>query len=87
MKREMWRNFDFWLFGAAMFLSIFGIMMIQSAIAGNATLGQAVSRQPIYLTGGTILMLIMAAIDYHYWGSLARFLYFLLSDHWWSFMS
>ncbi|NPV40777.1 MAG: rod shape-determining protein RodA [Anaerolineae bacterium] len=75
MKREIWRNFDFWLFGAALFLSIFGIMMIQSAIAGNATLAQAVSRQPLYLIGGTVLMLIMAAIDYHYWGSLSRFIY------------
>ena len=75
MKREIWRNFDFWLFGAALFLSIFGIMMIQSAIAGNATLAQAVARQPLFLTGGTVLMLIMAAIDYHYWSSLSRFIY------------
>jgi rod shape determining protein RodA len=75
MKRELWRNFDFWLFGAALFLSIFGIMMIQSAIAGNETLAQAVSRQPIFLAGGTLLMLIMTAIDYHYWGSLSRFMY------------
>jgi rod shape determining protein RodA len=75
MKRIIWRNFDFWLFGAAIFLSIFGIMMIQSAIAGNVNLEQAVSRQPLYLAGGTVLMLIMAAIDYHYWGSLARFIY------------
>lgn len=75
MKRELWRNFDFWLFGAALFLSIFGIMMIQSAIAGNETLEESVSRQPIFLAIGTVLMLIMAAIDYHYWGSLSRFMY------------
>ena len=75
MKREIWRNFDFWLFGAAIFLSIFGIMMIQSAIAGNETLAQAVSRQPIFLALGTTLMLVVAAIDYHYWGSLSKFIY------------
>ena len=75
MKRVIWRNFDFWLFGAAIFLSIFGIMMIQSAIAGNVNLEQAVSRQPLYLAAGTVLMLVMAAIDYHYWSSLARFIY------------
>jgi len=75
MRRDLWRNFDFWLFGAAMFLSIFGIMMIQSAIAGNEVLAESVSRQPIFLGLGTILLLVMAAIDYHYWGSLARFLY------------
>ena len=75
MKRELWRNFDFWLFGASLFLSIFGIMMIQSAIAGNEVLAESVSRQPIFLALGVALMLIIAAIDYHYWGSLARFMY------------
>ena len=58
-----------------MFLSIFGIMMIQSAIAGNEVLEETVARQPIFLGLGTILLIIMAAIDYHYWGSLARFMY------------
>jgi rod shape determining protein RodA len=75
MKRELWRNFDFWLFGASIFLSIFGIMMIQSAIAGNEVLALSVSRQPIFLALGVALMLIITAIDYHYWGSLARFMY------------
>jgi rod shape determining protein RodA len=75
MKRELWRNFDFWLFGASVFLSIFGIMMIQSAIAGNEVLAESVSRQPIFLALGIALMLIITAIDYHYWGSLARFMY------------
>ena len=75
MRRDFWRYFDFWLFGAAMFLSIFGIMMIQSAIAGNEVLAESVSRQPIFLALGTILLLLMAAIDYHYWASLARFMY------------
>jgi len=50
-------------------------MMIQSAIAGNEVLEEAVSRQPLFLAVGTVIMLIMAAIDYHYWGSLARFMY------------
>lgn len=75
MKRELWRNFDFWLFGAAVLLSIFGVMMIRSAIAGNVVLAESVSRQAIYLAMGVLLMLIMTAIDYHYWGSLARFMY------------
>jgi rod shape determining protein RodA len=75
MRKEIWRNFDFWLFGAALFLSIFGVMMIQSAIAGNEVLAESVSRQPIFLALGVFLMLVMSAIDYHYWGSLARFIY------------
>ena len=75
MKRELWRNFDFLLFGSALLLSIFGIMMIRSAIAGNVVLAESVSRQAIFLVLGVALMIIMAAIDYHYWGSLARFMY------------
>ena len=49
--------------------------MIQSAIAGNEVLALSVSRQPIFLGLGVVLMLIITAIDYHYWGSLARFMY------------
>jgi len=37
-KREIWRNFDFWLFGAVIFLIIFGLIMIRSTIAGNIEL-------------------------------------------------
>ena len=39
LRRETWRHFDFWLFGAVVILSIFGIAMINSAIAGNIDLG------------------------------------------------
>ena len=58
-----------------MILSIFGIMMIQSAIAENEVLIESVRRQPIFLALGTVILIIMTAIDYHYWGSLARFMY------------
>ena len=75
MKRELWRNFDFLLFGSAILLSIFGVMMIRSAIAGNLVLAESVPRQALFLGLGVVLMLIMAAIDYRYWGSLARFMY------------
>jgi len=75
MQKENWRNFDFWLFGATLFLSIFGIMMMQSAIAGNEILAESVSRQPIFLAIGVFLIIIMAVIDYHYWSSLAKFIY------------
>ncbi len=75
MRREMWRNFDFWLFGSALFLSIFGIIMIRSAIAGNEILAQSVSRQAIFVAAGVVLMILVSAIDYHFWGSLTRLMY------------
>ncbi len=75
MRREIWRNFDFWLFGSALFLAVFGVMMIRSAIAGNEVLAPSVQRQAIFVGAGIVLMIIVSAIDYHFWGSLARLIY------------
>ena len=75
MRREIWRNFDFWLFGSALFLAVFGVMMIRSAIAGNEVLAPSVSRQAIFVGAGIALMIVVSAIDYHFWGSLTRIMY------------
>lgn len=77
MRRQLWRNFDFWLFGAAMFLAVFGVIMIRSAIAGNEILAISVSRQAIFVAAGFLLMLVVSAIDYHFWGALARPMYII----------
>ncbi|MEL7642498.1 MAG: FtsW/RodA/SpoVE family cell cycle protein [bacterium] len=75
MKREFWRYFDFWLFGAVLVLCVFGIAMIQSAIAGNAQLAGLPRSQTIYVVIGLAVVIIMAMIDYHYFASLSRMLY------------
>ncbi len=75
MRRNLWRNFDFFLFGAVVFMCIFGVIMIESAIAGNEELTGYPQRQSIFVVGGLVLVIIMAAIDYHLWASLARFIY------------
>lgn len=75
MKRGFWRHFDFWLFGSVVFLSVFGIVMIQSAIAGNEVLAELVPRQLIFVAVGLGVMIIAALIDYHYWASLTRVMY------------
>lgn len=77
MKRGLWRNFDFLLFGSALFLSIFGVIMIRSAIAGNEILAISVSRQAIFVTSGVALMIIVSIIDYHFWGSISRLMYII----------
>ena len=41
MRTISWRHFDFWLLGAVAFLTIFGVTMIRSAIAGNIELVEA----------------------------------------------
>ena len=75
MRRNLWRNFDFWLFGAVIFMCLFGIVMIQSAIAGNEELAGYPQRQSIFGVAGLVLVIIMAAIDYHLWSSIAKFIY------------
>jgi len=47
MRNTSWRHFDFWLLGAVALLTLFGILMIRSAIAGNIELieGNTVQKQ------------------------------------------
>ncbi len=75
MKRETWKHFDFWLFGAVVILCIFGIAMIRSAIAGNEALEEQVTRQIVFVVIGIAVMLVVGLIDYHFWASLSRLLY------------
>ena len=75
MRVESWRYFDFWLLGAVAVLTIFGIAMINSAIAGNENLAEQIPRQIIFASVGFAILLIAAAIDYRLWTSIGRFLY------------
>jgi rod shape determining protein RodA len=79
MGKISWRHFDFWLLGAVAFLTIFGITMIRSAIAGNIELVEAdtVLKQIIFASGGFVIMIITAIIDYRYWGAVSGILYAL----------
>lgn len=73
-----WRNFDFLLLGAVAVLSIFGITMIRSAIAGNIELMQLnlVTRQIIFFLFGLVVVFIVASIDYRLWSALSRPMYY-----------
>lgn len=77
VKREIWRYFDFWLFGSVVFLCIFGIAMIRSAIAGNAELLGLPTRQAIFVAIGLVIIIVTAMIDYRLWGSTSRALYII----------
>ncbi|MGW8249161.1 MAG: FtsW/RodA/SpoVE family cell cycle protein [Anaerolineales bacterium] len=73
-----WRYFDFWLLGAVAVLTIFGITMIRSAVAGNIELTtetNIVNRQIIFTILGFFVVIATAAIDYHLWASISRTLY------------
>jgi len=75
MRRELWKHFDFLLFGGVVVLCIFGIVMIRSAIAGNADLASYVDRQALFVGVSIVVMLVLTLIDYHYWAALSRPMY------------
>lgn len=74
-SREIWKHFDYWLFGAVILLCTFGVAMIRSAIAGNEALEGHINRQMIFIAASLVVILLAAWIDYHYWFSLARLMY------------
>lgn len=76
-KRQIWRHFDYLLFGAVIILCIFGVAMIRSAVAGNEVLSGLVQRQMIFIAVSLVVILVAAWIDYHYWFSLSNFMYWV----------
>ena len=79
MPNISWRYFDFWLLAAVAFLTIFGVTMISSAIAGNIELVEAntVVKQIIFAGIGLVIMVITSMIDYRYWGALSSILFII----------
>ncbi len=77
MSQTNWRHFDFWLLGAVALMTIFGITMIRSAVAGNIELERTniVQRQLIFAVLGFIVIFAVTIIDYHLWASISRPLY------------
>jgi rod shape determining protein RodA len=70
-----WRYFDFWLLGSVAVLSIFGIAMIRSTIAGNIDLAGYDHRQIVFVVLGLLVILFTAAIDYRLWAAVSRPIY------------
>lgn len=75
LRRETWRHFDYLLFGTVLLLCVFGIIMVRSAIAGNAELVNTVRNQIIFVGLGLGIILVLAAINYRTWASTTRLLY------------
>lgn len=77
MKRISWRYFDFLLLGAVALLTILGVTMIRSAIAGNIELVElnVVRRQIIFALVGLVIILFAAAFDYRLLSSFSRVAY------------
>src|SRR3972149_1125850 len=70
-----WRNFDFWLLGAIVLATAFGVAMIRSAVAGNEVLLPLIQRQIFFAFLGLVVIFLVASIDYRYWLALYRPMY------------
>jgi rod shape determining protein RodA len=77
-KRETWRHFDYWLFGAVIVLCIFGVAMIRSAVAENAQLSGLPRTQMVWIVISLVVILGAAWVDYHYWFSLSNLMYWVV---------
>jgi rod shape determining protein RodA len=67
-QSERWRHFDFWLLGAVFLALVFGVAMIRSAIGCNLSLAALVQRQMIFAGMGFFVIMLVALIDYRFWG-------------------
>jgi rod shape determining protein RodA len=80
MSTSNWRNFDFWLLGAVALLTIFGITMIRSSVAGNIELStetNLVNRQLIFAVLGFIIVFVVAAVDYRLFAAISQPMYII----------
>lgn len=60
-------------------MTIFGVTMIRSAVAGNVALEEAniVQRQIIFGLIGFVVIFLASSIDYHLWASISRPMYII----------
>ena len=79
LRNLSWRYFDFWLLGAVVLATAFGTTMIRSAIAGNEELLPLINRQIYFALVGLVLIFIVAAIDYRFWLSIYKPIFFVMS--------
>jgi rod shape determining protein RodA len=79
LQNLSWRHFDFWLLGAVVLATAFGTTMIRSAIAGNEELLPLINRQIYFALAGLVLIFVVAAIDYRFWISIYKPIFFVMS--------
>ena len=83
MKTQSWRRFDFILLLNVALLVFIGVAMIYSATRFSPSPDgvqweSPVVRQLLYGAAGLVLMVIFAAIDYHFWRSVNWVIYVVM---------
>ena len=64
MDRRIWRNYDFVLLGATLFVLVIGVAMIYSASHAVTRIQDSAFRQAIFAAVGLFAGLVVTAIDY-----------------------
>jgi rod shape determining protein RodA len=77
---KLWRHFDFALMGAVLVLMVFGVAMVRSTTLSSIdpVVREQANRQAIFAAIGLVIVLIVSAVDYRVYGSLARLIYVTL---------
>lgn len=78
MSRANWRNFDWILLAAVLLLSLFGVVMIYSAVQGDPEITSYPQRQAVYIVVGLVLLASLSLLDYHTLSSLTIPLYAIM---------
>ena len=75
MRLLLSRRFDWYLLALVLALSLFGVLMVASALAGNTLYASWPWRQAGFLGIGLVLLFLAAAVDYRLLESIAYPLY------------
>ena len=75
LERPWYVSFNYALAGAAIALSVFGLVAIASATLRSPDSHGDLGRQIAYLCVGVVAMLVLAFCDYHFWYRLSKPLY------------
>lgn len=74
-RTAVWRYFDIWLAAAVLLLTVYGILMIRSAVTGAPALEPLPADQIQWAVIGLVLMLVAASIDYRIFASAHWYIY------------
>ena len=80
MKQEssIWHYFDFWLMGAVLLLTVYGVLIIHSAITNTPAFVGYEYRQLLFLAISMVILLVTASIDYRILTSAHWYIYAFL---------
>ncbi len=75
MFKQLWREFDWWLFYSAVVLSLFGLVVLVGHDIGSNFFSSISSKQIAFLVVGIILVFVVGNSDYRTWRTPAYAFY------------